>query len=167
MSYDCILVALDALPLRQTVFEEALETAQLHHARLKLLHCLYSPTAPLSTSTLSPEGAAFDIGFIPPSPVDFQMTQQMQEAELEKTNHWLQEYAQLAVQQGLSATYEIVVGEPGNQICDLASQWQVNLIVIGRHNRSGLEEFFLGSTSNHVLHHASCSVLVIQATSNS
>ncbi|MDB9482953.1 universal stress protein, partial [Dolichospermum circinale CS-537/05] len=35
------------------------------------------------------------------------------------------------------------------------------LIMMGRRGRSGLAEFFLGSQSNYVLHHAPCSVQIV------
>jgi len=39
---------------------------------------------------------------------------------------------------------------------------KILVIMIGRHGRTGLAEFFLGSVSNYVMHHAPCSVLTIQ-----
>ena len=36
-----------------------------------------------------------------------------------------------------------------------------DLIAIGSHGRRGLNELVLGSVSNYVLHHVSCSVLLI------
>ncbi|CCQ49032.1 hypothetical protein CWATWH8502_2292 [Crocosphaera watsonii WH 8502] len=37
-----------------------------------------------------------------------------------------------------------------------------DVIVMGHRGISGLQEFFLGSVSNYVLHHAPCSVLIVQ-----
>ncbi|MGL4622525.1 MAG: universal stress protein, partial [Chroococcidiopsis sp.] len=48
-------------------------------------------------------------------------------------------------------------------ICDFALAWKADLIVTGRRGRRGLSEFFMGSVSNYVLHHASCSVLTVQS----
>ncbi|NEO65320.1 MAG: universal stress protein, partial [Moorea sp. SIO4G2] len=36
------------------------------------------------------------------------------------------------------------------------------LIVLGRRGLGGLKEMVLGSVSNYVVHHAPCSVLVVQ-----
>jgi nucleotide-binding universal stress UspA family protein len=44
----------------------------------------------------------------------------------------------------------------------VARTWNADLIVIGRRGLRGLAEMFLGSVSNHVIHHAHCSVLVVQ-----
>jgi nucleotide-binding universal stress UspA family protein len=54
------------------------------------------------------------------------------------------------------------LGDPGQIICHIADTWGADLIVIGRRCRTGLNELILGSASNYVLHHASCSVLISQ-----
>jgi nucleotide-binding universal stress UspA family protein len=52
-------------------------------------------------------------------------------------------------------------GDPEQAINDFTVAWQPNLIVLGRRQRSGIAEFFLGSVSNYTLHHAQCSVYVV------
>ncbi|NWF59077.1 MAG: universal stress protein [Fischerella sp.] len=54
------------------------------------------------------------------------------------------------------------LGDPCQVICHIADTWGAELIVTGRRGRTGLSEMILGSVSNCVLHHAPCSVLVIQ-----
>jgi nucleotide-binding universal stress UspA family protein len=39
---------------------------------------------------------------------------------------------------------------------------EADLIIVGRKDRSGLEELLLGSVSSDVVHHAPCAVLVTQ-----
>ena len=53
-------------------------------------------------------------------------------------------------------------GDPGPVICSVAQTWGADLILMGRRGLSGLGELVLGSASNYVLHHAACSVLVMQ-----
>ena len=36
--------------------------------------------------------------------------------------------------------------------------------MVGSHGRTGIRELLLGSVSNYVLHHALCSVLVVQGS---
>ena len=43
-----------------------------------------------------------------------------------------------------------------------SQNWEADLIVIGRRGHQGLSEILLGSVSNYVVHHAPCSVLVVQ-----
>jgi nucleotide-binding universal stress UspA family protein len=54
------------------------------------------------------------------------------------------------------------IGDPGENICETATKYVADLIVMGRHQQSAMSEIFLGSTSNYVLHHAPCSVMTIQ-----
>jgi len=53
-----------------------------------------------------------------------------------------------------------VVGEPGQAICELAESLPASVIVIGTSGRGGLRRAMVGSTSDHVIRHAACPVLV-------
>lgn len=50
----------------------------------------------------------------------------------------------------------------GSAIVDFAGRIQADLIVIGSHGRSGLGRMLLGSTTDRVVHEASCAVLVVK-----
>jgi nucleotide-binding universal stress UspA family protein len=52
-------------------------------------------------------------------------------------------------------------GDPERIIDNFALAWKPDLIVLGRRNRSGAAEFFLGSVSNYTFHHARCSVHIV------
>jgi nucleotide-binding universal stress UspA family protein len=75
---------------------------------------------------------------------------------------WLDGFAKRAIAEEITATADYRIGEPGQEICLVAKDWGADLIVIGRHARGGLSELLLGSVSNHVIHHADCSVLVVK-----
>lgn len=167
MSYDRILAAIDTSSLGAIVFEHALETAQLHKAKLYLFHCVETSMKRSSLLAASPKGTSKGANYFPPyDDADLQFAQQKWETQIEQANEWLMEYYQHATRQGVLATCEAVFGEPGYQICALAKEWQIDVIVMARQGHSGLAELFLGSVSNYVLHHAPCSVLVAQGTSN-
>lgn len=53
-----------------------------------------------------------------------------------------------------------VVGRPGVAICELAASLPADVVVIGTSGRSGVRRAFVGSTSDHVIRHAICPVLV-------
>jgi nucleotide-binding universal stress UspA family protein len=67
-----------------------------------------------------------------------------------------------AIAQGVNAEHTQEFGDAGRMICEVARNWQADLIILGRRGLSGIKEFFLGSVSNYVLHHAHCSVLTVQ-----
>ena len=64
---------------------------------------------------------------------------------------------------GVEVEFSQNIGNTGHVICDMAETWQADLLVIRQPDRSKLDELFLGSISNYVLHHAICPVLAIPA----
>jgi nucleotide-binding universal stress UspA family protein len=73
----------------------------------------------------------------------------------------LQSFSAQANTSGINTEFTQNTGSPGQKICELATVWNADLIIMGRRGRSGLAEFFLGSVSNYVLHHAPCSVQIV------
>lgn len=63
---------------------------------------------------------------------------------------------------GIDAEQKVVVGEPGPTICDFAQELDADVLVIGSHGHGWLRRVFLGSVSQHVLHHSPCPVLIIR-----
>ncbi len=53
-----------------------------------------------------------------------------------------------------------IVGRPGPAICQLATALDATAIVIGTSGRGGLRRAMIGSTSDHVVRHAPCPVVV-------
>lgn len=56
----------------------------------------------------------------------------------------------------------VLIGNPGHQIAELASQLQADLIVIPSHGRTGLARMLLGSVAERVVRIAHCPVLVLR-----
>jgi nucleotide-binding universal stress UspA family protein len=56
----------------------------------------------------------------------------------------------------------IPLGEPRGVILDTAKDWRADLIVVGSHGKRGLDRFLLGSVSESVAIHATCSVQVVR-----
>ncbi len=54
-------------------------------------------------------------------------------------------------------------GDAGRVICDVAASLPAHVVVLGTHGRRGLRRAVMGSTSDHVVRHAVCPVLVQQA----
>ena len=57
-------------------------------------------------------------------------------------------------------------GDARRAILDEATGWGADLIVLGSHGRSGLTRMLLGSVSENVSRHASCSVLIVRGASH-
>jgi nucleotide-binding universal stress UspA family protein len=156
-----ILVATDKSPLGDHVFSKTLSLAKELKASLMLLHVLSgdeadSPQIPITfysprtSSTL--DRTASEI-----------YQKQWEEFE-QKGLDFLRSHAETAKASGVTEVeFTQNPGNPGRVICELAQNWNADLIAVGRRGRSGLSELVLGSVSNYVLHHAPCEVLIIHA----
>ncbi len=151
-----ILVAIDSSPMGKTIFDKALDLAKITGASMMLLHVLsYEDGMPMPTSF----GREYHTGLSSKALEIYQ--QQYKEFENQGLK-LLQILASQAISVGISTELSQNHGSPGQTICDLALNWSADLIVMGRRGRSGINELILGSASNYVLHHACCSVLVVQ-----
>ncbi len=84
-------------------------------------------------------------------------------AKLERTNESegraIAESAAAAV--GVAAPeIRVIQGDPGRELCSLASELSARAIVLGTHGRGGIKRAFLGSVSDYVVRNAPCPVVV-------
>ncbi|MEO1373567.1 MAG: universal stress protein [Cyanobacteria bacterium J06635_10] len=155
--FNRILVAIDNSFRSQQVFDEAVFLAKATDSNLMLLHIL----SPLDEQYIDPL-------FLQPSILypELQGNNSKAANDWEKLKNnrlnWLRWLCEEATRLGINAEFSQNVGEPSRIICDMARNWQADLIVIGRRGRRGINELLMGSVSNYVLHHAPCSVLTVQ-----
>jgi nucleotide-binding universal stress UspA family protein len=136
VSFKKILTAVDASSQAQRVFEQALELAQKESATLMIFYCV-------------------ELG----AKLTYLTEIKMKNKEAEEL---LQTYQQKAVEREINTEICYQVGKAGEAICNLANKWEADLIVLGRRGFQGVTEVLMGSVSNYVVHHAPCSVLVVQ-----
>ena len=154
-----LLVAIDNSDMSQHVFDKAVSVAKISNANLMLLHVLN----PLDEQYIN--GVAIEPIIISPEHQDQDQKDEKYvdwEKLKEERLNWLRSQSEEAKKLGIAAEFNQHIGEASRTICDVALNWGAELIIIGRRGRRGLSEFFLGSVSNYVLHHAPCSVLVVQ-----
>lgn len=157
MMFKKILVALDRSEIGQHVFEEALGLAKLTQASLMLLHVLSpeeegSPYVPMLSNLDYYPGLTSQ---------SFELYQNQWDTFKNQGIQMLQSFCAQANTAGVTTEFTQNIGNPGRIVCDLARNYDADLIVMGRRGRSGVMELFLGSVSNYVLHHAPCSVHVV------
>ena len=63
---------------------------------------------------------------------------------------------------GFDARPEVRSGPPGPTVVAFAGEGNADLVIMGSHGRTGVTRLLLGSVARHVLHHSSCSVLVVR-----
>ncbi|OBQ35694.1 MAG: universal stress protein, partial [Anabaena sp. MDT14b] len=155
--FNRILVAVDRSEMSIKVFEQALSLAKITSANLMLLHVLSQEEEG------SPEALVFpNIDYYPGwNEQSFQLYQEHWEKFKNEGLQMLQSWSAQANKSGVNTEFTQNTGNPGRRICELAIDWNADLIMMGRRGRSGLTEFFLGSVSNYVLHHAPCSVQIV------
>ncbi|KGF73818.1 hypothetical protein DO97_10470 [Neosynechococcus sphagnicola sy1] len=154
-----ILVALDHSAASQRVFNEALQLAKLLESHLLLLHIHSSEEYGYPMMWVTPSiGSSYPGVYdqLVDSYLKLRETFEQQGLELLKSQ------AAVAIAAGITTEFSQNTGEPGPRICDLAKNWEADLVIVGRRQQHALSEWFFGSVSNHVLHHAPCSVLAIQ-----
>ncbi|MGF1481369.1 MAG: universal stress protein [Cyanophyceae cyanobacterium] len=157
MTFQNILVAIDRSPQGEAVFKQALAFAKHNEAHLTLFYCL--PT--------DSEGVGSYSDMYGQELTNFSKAiAENKELEVQAVEQWLGQYQQQASEQGVSIEYRYHAGNTDRAICDLARDQNIDLIVLGRRGRKGIEEMLLGSVSNYVVHHAPCSVLVVQGSSD-
>ena len=160
MDFKRIVVAVNHSPLASTVFDRALNLAQHEGAHLTILHCLEEiPNTPIPLASDSVGGLGLyqsDLGFSQP------LYDKLRQSEIDRATAWLQEYSQKAIAANVLTDYQHHFGVPDQTICEVAKELNADLIVLGRHDRSGIVEFFTGNICDRVIHQATCSVLVVK-----
>ncbi|ACK73446.1 UspA domain protein [Gloeothece citriformis PCC 7424] len=157
--YQKILVAVDYLDSTPKIFRQALNIAKINNAQLMIFHSIQGEMTGIPEMVAYAGMGAYS-GIYSQEMVEYE--QQLMKEATEELHTWLESWVTEATKQEVKAESNYSVGDPGQKICELANNWGADLIIVGRRGRKGLSEFFLGSVSNYVIHHAPCSVLVVQ-----
>ena len=161
MNYSKILLALDRLPQASIIFEQALVIAQKFDSSLMIFHNLNCDTDEKDEEDSIAIGTFGDVD-IQGSKLGYR--QERLEKKIEEVKVWLKGYCQRAEALQINTEYHYQGGIPGRRICDLATSWDADLIIVGHRGYTGISEAWLGSVSSYVLHNAPCSVLVVQGS---
>ena len=93
---------------------------------------------------------------------DAMLTTETQERLAEQADAEARRTAEQASKMLEHAETRVATGDAGPTICAIAEQEAVDLVVLGTHDRGRFSRLWFGSVSDHVVHHAPCSVLVVR-----
>jgi nucleotide-binding universal stress UspA family protein len=140
-----ILVATDFSTCSHEALEYASELARRFAAELHLLHVADDP------HNVFPHAG----GTIP--------VEELARAEAE-TDAALRRSAEVLEREGRQVQRSVVRGVPFVEIIRYAREHDIDLIVVGTHGRTGLQQALMGSVAERVVRKAPCPVLVVRAS---
>jgi nucleotide-binding universal stress UspA family protein len=151
--YERILVALDGSEVAERVLPHVEPLAQAFNSTVILLEVTTAP------ETLAAElSTGMDAGA--PMILD---TKPILEEEEEEAETYLGGVVRRLRAAGIDARADHVPGGAAKAIVRRAEELGVGLIAMATHGRSGLRHLILGSTTESVLHHATCPLLLVRA----
>jgi nucleotide-binding universal stress UspA family protein len=93
------------------------------------------------------------------------LPEELLEEEKKRTQEILDEGIKLLQEQGFNTTGHLTVGEPVEEICRVAAELGVDLIVLGHRQRlSFAARWWKGSVGASLLDYAPCSILIARAS---
>jgi nucleotide-binding universal stress UspA family protein len=143
MDIRTILVPVDFSEYSEKALVWARTMAEQWGARLHLLHVVPLPTYPPNVLGVHFNVADLEAGL---------------QADAETR---LQESVSRAGPPSVPMDTQVIRGEPFTDICRVAEQEKVDLIVMGSYGRTGLGRVLLGSVAERVVRYAPCPVLVV------
>lgn len=155
MGYKRILVAMSRAWAEPVVFREALDLAEEQGAQLLLFHCVVPGTVAEMEES---------IGTI----AELELTSSQRilgerlGSEVKQAHAWLDGFVKEAEARHITAKVVAEEGDPASRICDLATRWKADLVVIGKTRRRVLLERLAGSIASQVVHRCPCSVLLVR-----
>ncbi|HAP5369135.1 TPA: universal stress protein [Enterococcus faecalis] len=140
--YQHILVALDGSDQSEKAFHEAVRIAKEEQATLYLATIIND--AEFTTSPFSFE--------------------ELYDLEKHKSEEMLTEKAKQASEIGVKTVKKIVeLGSPKRYLSNTISEnYAIDLIVLGATGRGAIQRTLIGSTTDYVVNHALCNVLVVR-----
>lgn len=124
------------------------DLAKVHGARLVFLHVAELPPMLGAQAAIVPEE-----GGAPISVADY---------ALQSAGDRLAELASEYERDGVTASFEAVIGSPAAEINTVAGKLGADVIVIGTHGRGGLSRVLLGSVAERVVRHAKIPVVTVR-----
>ncbi|HUJ63734.1 MAG TPA: universal stress protein [Kofleriaceae bacterium] len=131
----------------------ARDEAKLHGAKLLLLHVVELPQAVRPDSVIVPDenGAPIDVRTFATSAAE----------------RHLEDIVQRLRKDGVTATFDVKLGHPVDEINKFVDDQRVDLVVMGTHGRTGFAHLLVGSVTERVVRTCKVPVLTVRAPEHS
>ena len=148
-----VVLAVDNSPQSQHTFLWALQSYLNSDDHLTLVHSYEPPYGPYSTQIWNPYG----VGEIYPYAKNVNELAEKQHANC------LRMYGRICQKHGFKNFKMILVrGTPREELVRYTERHPTDCLIIGSHGYGAVKRAFLGSVSNHCVHHCKCPVLVVR-----
>lgn len=148
IQYKRILIAVDETNSCKQALQHAYSIAKLNDSIIALLHV----NEPISPTNFTTDPVLGQQPVLIPDNLIFE--------EEEQSRNLLNMYSDYF--KGIHEIFTFVrTGTPREEILIVAKEWGADLIVLGHHKKTGLDQWFSGSVSQSIAKHAECPVLVI------
>ena len=157
--FQTILVAIDESDVSEKAFDSAKELSKALSAKLMIVHVLdpHNSRCPKPLYSYSKSESLL---------IDQDIRERYEQEWASFVSYYeslLKQKNDEAIAAGIDADFLQPNGSPGSTLSEVAKTANANLMVIGSHQRRGMAEIMLGSTSNYITHYAPCSVMVVSA----
>jgi nucleotide-binding universal stress UspA family protein len=151
--YKVIVVGTDGSETASRAVQEATAIASLAGATLHIVHA--SPRRAPGVIAAVASGGVSEL-----AAVDRHHTMDAESAEI------CEQAAAEARRVGVEVELHTVTEEPADALVVVAERVDADLLVVGNRGMSGARRFVLGSVPNNVSHHAPCSLLIVDTTTD-
>jgi len=161
LGFKKILCPVDLSGFSLQALELAVKMAANEGATLYLLHVIDNPYDELYMASITQADPAL---------LELYKTEPYKRAEvIEATkNHCavlLKQFSHdLVTSVAQQVSYLVETGNPFETIMDVAESYQVDLIVLATHGRTGIKRLVIGNVAEKVVRHAPCPVLTVKPT---
>ncbi|MGD1854358.1 MAG: universal stress protein [Leptolyngbyaceae cyanobacterium] len=158
-----IVVGLDKSDLSLKALQKAIIFAQGYGAELKLVFVLSGHESD------APKVGSYFNGYPYPgmNTTTLESYQAAWNKFVDNSQAWLEQQISETKEKTVDTSGALLQGSPGVKLCEFAITWNADLIIVGSRGLSGISELLMGSVSNHVMHHAPCSVLIVHSDKQS
>ena len=139
MGYEKILVPLDGSAVSEQILPHVEKLAMSGNASIHLVRVAFAHVIP---------------GMDPTEP---------EVAVVREAEEYLAAIAERLGQKGLQVETHVRYGEDADEILDHCDQYDIDLIAMSTHGRSGVKRWMLGSVAEKVIRHATKPILLIRS----